>query len=182
MLMINRTNKTAQLSLYDALLFFLIIVIASTVIFIASLTPTSIPETINVGENIRVADNTLNSILVSTINETSYIDNSDGSRIGIYDASVSEAIHHYLKLKTSGGDYDLTNLSNSIGVNIELASLEHYYYAFHVVYEKDPGSTLFYSNAVDKFEDLPEERVASSQVLMIEEKMDATITYFVWNK
>ena len=105
-------NRKGQLSLFDALLFFLILTIASSGLFITTLQISKSNKNVDFNEDIQRCSDMLNSILVQTVENTIIIDTwapGDEQFKNISYASTEELIGIYIHMSSSGR-YNVSNL------------------------------------------------------------------------
>lgn len=161
----------------DAIIFFVILLIASTVLYIGSanyLTQTT--EQKSRKYTTAIIEDVHNSVLGSSINgngKVSYIDN--GAVQTLSDFSVLDAIKKYVEFKAL--HYGLDEMEKGIKRGYELGVLEGYHYAVFI--KVGERLELFFSDILeDEDAPLPSERFSS--VKEVGTGINITIVLYIW--
>jgi len=133
----RRLDRKGQLSLFDALLFFLILIIASGGLYIATIKINESKEKVNFNEDTLRCSDMLNSILVQTVDNISINDSwapNDERIKNIYYASTEELIGIYIYMKDSDR-YDVSHLPGVIKDSFNMGLLTSRYGANVTFYD-----------------------------------------------
>jgi hypothetical protein len=177
-------SDNGQIAVYDAILFFVIITIASTVIFTQSSYIVGGGEDLERQYMIEYTHNVKDILLKSTIKIAWYTD-SDGGRIDITDSTVYNLVIEEFYLLNNGiKQKNLTDgIENSINSTLRNLVEKGYHYLLYCTYVDKTSSrpVLSVSDGNYKIENLPLERYSSSwrsntSVL----SGDVEITLFIW--
>jgi hypothetical protein len=175
-------SSYAQLGLYDAILFFILITIASGVLYIATLSFTTVPEAEIRGHHIEYAKDSLVIILESTIYNTNYT-NDTGVVIEITNATVSYLILFDVWARHNGTIMSVEQLEADINTLLRNIIAWKYHYKLNVEYTaKEPHVSIVFSDMPTGYE-LPEERYTVTQrIKMIGELPgDVKLTLTLWS-
>lgn len=184
--MLNKHDKKGQLGIFDAILFFIIIIIASSVLFIYSLT--SVQETGVRSRMLSYTDNTMTVLMRSTVNGTWYIDKS-GNNISKPpgNTNIQYLLLEEFSLQDDG--VPANNFTGGYEKNIKTIAenLIHpdYHYALHATYTNTTSGrvyTVFISDSINDLSKLPDERFSSSvSIPMINDKSgEVQIALYIW--
>jgi len=141
----GRLNRKGQLSLFDALLFFLILMIASGGLYIATIKINDSKAKVNFNEDTQRCSDMLNSILVQTVDNTSIKDTlaPEDERIkNIYHASTEELIGIYIYMKGSDR-YDVSLLPPVIEDCFNMGLLTDRYGAYVTFYDSNNSANSY---------------------------------------
>jgi len=172
-------DEKAQMALYDAVLFFIIIMIASTGLYITSLNLIKqTPEYAVQQRGIQDASDILNSVSISTVNETTYTKN--GEEYYVYQQTVERTIQIYLEfeyLNQSTGSYSLHQIKKNITDKFDMGVRDSYNYAVHAAYtNQSETATFFISNSINNISQLPDTRYSAVREL----NSNTTIALYIW--
>jgi hypothetical protein len=171
-------GRQGQSAVFDAFLFFTILTSASILTYIV---PNTIAnqnqELLSFEYRDELADDTLNAVMKSTINSTSFIKNGDLH--SLYDADVLSAIFIYMELKhetKKGASTDLSNLRNSIEHEFDNAVPGEYRYSLESTYSK--GSSAV--SDIIAGEEAPKTTKAASFFEADDGESILTIIFSIW--
>lgn len=175
-------SDKGQIAVYDAILFFVIISIASTIIFAQSSNIIGGGDDIEKERMIEYTHNARDVLLKSTIESTGYVD-SDGYKTNLTDSTIHNLIIEYFYLLKSGLEKEnLSGMENSINATLGNLIEEKYHYLFYCTYVDDVSKiVLSLSSGNHAIENLPLERYSSnwkSSVSVLPGNID--ITLFIW--
>lgn len=174
-------DKKGQTAIYDALLFFIVMTIASAVVVATTFTfLKQNPEYLKSERNIQFANDVLDSVLISSINKTFYKKGTE--TFYIYQQTTENIIRFYLELKSENQGYDLSQLKSNITIKFDTATnnsmTSKWNYALYGEYLKGSTlSTIFISNKITSISQLPAERYSSVKEI---QTIGAVITLYVW--
>ncbi|MEW5759880.1 MAG: hypothetical protein AB1779_03845 [Candidatus Thermoplasmatota archaeon] len=154
-------RKSGQITIFDALIFFIIVIIATSVVYYAAVSFIKSSPKHDVSERLhQYTTDVMTSVLLTTINETNFT--FSGEKKVIKGASVERLIYTYIDLsilnKTSG-KYNLDNIRSAINDKFLLGVGETYAYVVYAYAINDKeSSTLFLTNdvSVGSIDGLPE--------------------------
>ena len=151
--MVNiKDRRGAQASFFDAMLFFMILGIASTVLIVAVQKPSGIEEMHNDEAQIRYTEDAFSAVVQCTIYDVEYKEKDDGI-IELHNSTVPYLLLFNL-LARENGTAEISSLENGIEKHVndllEKTKDEKYYYIFEVRYN---GNKVF---------DLRDHRISSS--------------------
>lgn len=185
---LNR-DRRAQASIFDAFMFFIIMLIASTLVFVFSTQAMQTQEVIGREGMMRFTDESMQALLQSTVHEAWYHDNH-GNKITKPPGStnINDLIFEELALLDDGIPREnfTQGYEKPIKSNLEKLVGLRYDYALHAVYKNNANgqiNEIFISN-VDSLNDIPEKDVTTSQLIspmVIDGKSgDVVITLSIW--
>ncbi len=147
-----KDHRGAQASFFDALLFFMILGIASTVLIVAVQKPSGMEEMRDDEAQIRYTEDAFSTVVQCTIYNVDYMD-SNSEIIELYNRTVPYLLLFDL-LAREMGTADKKSLENGIEEHVndllKKTNDDKYYYIFEVIHN---GSRIF---------DLRDSRIAST--------------------
>lgn len=174
-------NRNAQSTLFDAILFFVIILVASTVLYVYTAQLNESYALTTAEHDSRYVARLLSTVLGASIRETRYIDNA-GNIVRLENETVLYLLAFDL---SSRSDQSVSTQSLSEGVESAMNDLitnltsEAYDYALVASYG---DMQLFLSDAVTDMAHLPQSRFTSTSEYPIgpdfEDRM--SVTLYVW--
>ncbi|MEW5760801.1 MAG: hypothetical protein AB1779_08555 [Candidatus Thermoplasmatota archaeon] len=163
-----KDNKGQEVFM-DAMLFFIIAIIASSIIFIYSMNIKNVLSS----RAEKYPDEAIDVLLLTNIS-TSEIKKDNNTTTIKNDTPLLIAIKIYLSKDREGG-YELSDLKSAIKKNLDLGISQNYQYALHAKFD-DGNGELF----ISEFEKIPKNRWASSRDILIDEH-NAKIVLYIWD-
>ncbi|UCF08839.1 MAG: hypothetical protein JSW28_03880 [Thermoplasmata archaeon] len=175
-------DEGGQFSVYDSIMFFLILIIGSAVIMASVSSMIKFNPDVSAKEyGLQYTDDVLNSVLASTIHGADFTIN--GESYNLSDDTVQMAIFNYLKLKqldqTTGDVYGLAYIRSLIHQSVDIAVKSNYNYALYSKYSDSSYPYLYVSDTTGSLSELPDERFASKVEPYTGEEF-VEITLFLW--
>lgn len=155
-------GERAQLAIYDAILFFILLSIASAILYMSAISYVSHnAENTRLRYDLQTVNDIHDSVLLSIISETGYLDS--GERQASVNWTVLKNIEFYLEhryVDPGGAKYDLSEMAADIAAKYELALLPGTHYALYSEY-KTVSLFLSDSASVSSTADIPINRVTA---------------------
>ena len=182
-------NRRGQSALFDAIIFLIIMLVASAIVYTYSAHAFRSQEIVSHEDMMRYAEETRHALMQSTLNHTWYFDNN-GNNISKPPGSTN--IHDLLLEELSLLDDGALSENFADGyekdINITARTLirSGYHYAIHATYtniETNDTSLILISDTIENISELPDERASISwNPLMIKEEQSgsATIVFYIW--
>jgi hypothetical protein len=175
----RRMDRRGQSAVFDAFLFFMILMVASAITYIL---PSTIAkqnqELLTSQYRDEFVDDTLKAVLKSTINSTSFKKNGDINNVS--DIDVLSAIVIYMELKhemNAGSSHDPTDLRMDIEEEFAVAVPDEFNYSVESTYSG--GSRV--TSEVIAGEEAPRTTKSASSFEVDEGGFNLTITLLIWN-
>ncbi len=182
-------NRQAQLSVFDAVMFLVIMLVAATLIFTYTLLALNIGEVVRNEDDFRYSREVFDTLLEASVREASYVDLA-GNVVTKRDRSVEDLLLDELRLLDDGvpaasfdgaGRYEDALLAE-VSAAVDTA---RYHYALFAAYEGPGGSHLVAVSDVglQTSDSLPAERFAASltaSMLSVGKPGEATLEFYLW--
>jgi acyl carrier protein len=172
-------GKRGQSAVFDAFLFFMILMVASVLTYLVPSTIANHNQELLASQyRDEFVDDTLKAVLRGTINSTSFVKNDDIHYV--YDVDVLSAVVIYMELKQemkTGISCNSTNLRMDIEEEFAIAVPSEYSYSVESTYSA--GS--FEISDVIAGEEVPKVTKSASTFEVSDGGNILTITLFIWN-
>lgn len=170
-------DENAISGVFDSIIFFVIMVIASAVV----LSSISLYIVHNSNLDSReyssvLVDDFLDSTLISTLNEANFT--MAGETYYLHDDTIEMAIYYYLELVNEPSN-DLTNLSSGINNSFRQGVNDEYHYLMHATFTDDSESFLIISDSAVEITDMPNVRYSSFREILGGSSV-TEVTLYIW--